>query len=84
MRITVRNGLVTSELVDVETWGSDTIGSVKDQVCKYLGLDPSTSFLSYQGYSLDDEQMKLQDIPVNDGAELLILSRGMVGQRSCR
>jgi hypothetical protein len=70
---------VPTELIDVEAWASDSVGSVKDQVCKYLGLDPAASFLAYQGYSLDD-QMKLQDIPINEGAELLIIARGTVGK----
>ena len=80
LRITIRNALVPSELIDVESWGSDTVGSVKDQVASYLGLDPSVAFLSYQGYVLDDEQT-LQSIPINDGAELMILLRGTVGQQ---
>ena len=78
MRISVRNGLVPSEVLDVEAWPSDTVASLKDQVCRYLSMDPSASFMAYQGYSLDDE-MKLQDFSLNDGAELLIMARGTVG-----
>ncbi len=78
LRVSVRNGLVPSEILDVDAWGSDTVGAVKNQVCQALGLDPSASFLAYQGYSLSDE-MKLADIPVPDGAELLIMVTGVVG-----
>jgi hypothetical protein len=74
----VRNGLVPTELIDLEAWGSDTVAAVKDQVCRYLGLDPSAAFLAYQGYQLDD-QSRLQDIPLDDGAELLVITRGIVG-----
>lgn len=78
MRISVRNGLVPSEILDVDAWGSDTVESVKTQVCQALGLDPSASFLAYQGYSLSDH-MKLADIPIPDNAELLIMVTGVVG-----
>jgi hypothetical protein len=78
VRISVRNGLVPSEILDVDAWGSDTVGSVKDQVCAALGLDPSASFLAYQGYSLSDN-MKLDDVPIPDGAEMLIMVTGVVG-----
>lgn len=79
MRISVRNGLVPTEILDVDAWGSDSVESVKTQVCQALGLDPSASFLAYQGYSLSDS-MRLDDIPIPDGAELLIMVTGVVGQ----
>jgi hypothetical protein len=78
VRISVRNGLVPSEILDVDAWGSDTIESVKSQVCQALGLDASAAFLAYQGYALSDD-MKLDDIPVPEGAELLIMVTGVVG-----
>lgn len=78
MRLSVRNGLVPSEILDVDAWGSDTVGSVKEQVCQALGLDASAAFLAYQGYSLTDD-MRLADIPVPEGAELLIMVTGVVG-----
>jgi len=78
MRISVRNGLVPSEVLDVEAWPSDTVASLKDQVCRYLAMDPAASFIAYQGYSLDDD-MRLQDLSLSDGAELLVMARGTVG-----
>ncbi len=78
MRISVRNGLNPSEILDVDAWGSDTVASVKDQVCQALGLDSSAAFLAYQGYALSDN-MKLDDVPLPDGSELLIMVTGVVG-----
>ncbi|MGA2239489.1 MAG: ubiquitin-like protein [Candidatus Bathyarchaeia archaeon] len=78
MRISVRNGLVPTEILDVDAWGSDTVSSVKSQVCQALGLDPSASFLAFQGYQLSDD-MTLDNIPIPDGAELLIMVTGVVG-----
>ena len=78
MRISIRNGLVPSEILDVDAWGSDTVESVKSQVCQALGLDSSAAFLAYQGYALSDD-MKLDDIPIPEGAELLIMVTGVVG-----
>jgi hypothetical protein len=76
--LSVRSGLVPTEILHFDARGSDTVRSLKGQVCQSLGMDPSLSFLTFQGYQLSDD-MKLDDVPVPDGAELLIGQTGVVG-----
>jgi hypothetical protein len=42
------------KILDIEAWGSDTVGSVKGQLCQALGWNPSIAFLTFQGYQLLD------------------------------
>lgn len=78
MQISVRNGLNFSEILDVDAWDMDTVGSVKAQVCEALALEKDAAFLTYQGYELSDDTT-LGSIPIPEGAELIIMVRGIVG-----
>jgi hypothetical protein len=77
MKISVES-VMTRQIVEVDVWPSDTVGSVKEVVCNSLMISPYDTMLTYNGKPLHDDSTMAQ-AGIVEGSTLQLMLSSLIG-----